>query len=131
MGRIVEHVVTQTIRRLELTREDVEKRKSREAANSRMKVHPAITRHEQYFAERLTKCPVCGKTPRYLKTGSYDESGYEYKFVCGPHSDVTVSIALECGNWYSTPSKAGADWNKRAARVGLSSSKEDNPCTHQ
>lgn len=131
MGRIVEHVITQTIYRLELTRDDVEKRKAREATKNRANVHPAITQHEQRFAERLTKCPVCGKAPRYLKTGSHDESGYEYKFVCGPHLDVKASIALECGDWYSTPSKAGADWNKRVARVDLSSSKEDNPCTRQ
>ena len=121
MGRIVECVVTQIIRKLELTREDVEKQIAREAAKSRMEVHPAVTRHEQRFAERLARCPVCGKTPRYLKTGSFAESGYEYKFVCGPHSDVTASVALECGNWYSTPSKAGLDWNKRAAKAGSGS----------
>ena len=78
MGRIVEHVVTQTIRRLELTREDVEKRKGREAANSRMKVHPAITRHEQYFAERLAKYLGEGNIEFSIITGADHEDDLFY-----------------------------------------------------
>ena len=123
MGRIVEQVVTQTIYRLELTREDVEKRKAREVARNKRESSPGITQHERRFAERLTKCPLCGKAPRYLKIASNTEGGYEYKLLCGPHD--RYSFALESGGWYGTLSKAGADWNDRAARAGLDAEGKD------
>ena len=116
MGRIVEQVVTKTVYRLVLTREDFQKHKERETARQKRVVHPDITQHEKQFAERLVKCPVCGKAPHYLKTSGYAESGYEYKLVCDSHSAETAE--LEWGGWYKTPSRAGADWNKRAVRVG-------------
>lgn len=123
MGRIVEQVVTQTIYRLELTREDVEKRKAREVSRNKRELSPGITKHERRFAERLTKCPLCGKAPRYLKISCNAESGYEYKLLCGPH--IPYSMTLECGNWHPTLSKAGADWNERAARAGLDTEGKD------
>ena len=123
MGRIVEQVVTQTIYRLELTREDVEKRKAREVARDKREMRPGITQHERRFAERLTKCPLCGKPPRFLKIACDTQNGYEYKLLCGPHDHY--SFALETGGWYETLSKAGADWNERAARTGLDAEGKD------
>lgn len=117
MGKIVERKVCYTERRLELTIEDVQKKKERERLRQKREASPAKTEHELRFLEHLEKCPVCGKTPHLLKVSS-DKYGTSYKVDCN------ISCALEgngfeCGDWFKMLAMAGKDWNDRARRDKL------------
>lgn len=112
MGRIVVRKVLSLERRLELTEQDIEKHNRRRERWNAQNVHPDATEHEKRFAEQLLRCPLCGKRPRFLKTTGYSSSGYEYKLTCDLHVENT-RYKLSCGDWFSTPSRAGRDWNER------------------
>lgn len=117
MGRIVELGVHYTERVLELTMEDILKRKERKRLWQERECSPAITEHERRFLEHLEKCPVCGKTPHLLKISS-DEYGNSYKVDCN------ISCALQghgfqCGGWFKMLAMAGKDWNARVRRDKL------------
>ncbi|MGN0996537.1 MAG: hypothetical protein ACI4PG_06490 [Candidatus Ventricola sp.] len=118
MGRIVVREVRRIERRLELTAEDIEKRKQRKERWNAQNVHPAPTDHEKRFANHLLKCPFCGKSPRFLKTTACDPSGYDYKLTCDLHA-VNVRYPLECGDWFSSVSRAGRDWNERVRMANM------------
>lgn len=111
MGRIVEHKVCYTERRLELTGEDLQKQKERRERWHRLRVSPALTEHEKRFIEHLLKCPVCGKTPQCLKVAGDVPSGYEYKLRCPSHCSRS-GIYLDCTDWFYTLSEVGMSWNQ-------------------
>ena len=67
MGRMVKRLVRYTDIYLELTDEDLQKQRERNELRNKFEISPAVTAHEKRFAERLLKCPICGKTPHYLK----------------------------------------------------------------
>lgn len=115
MGRIVCY----TERRLELTQEDLQKRQERQALRQTREISPAITRHEKRIAEHLLKCPFCGKTPRYSKIACVSSSGYSYKMHCDLHVGCEGNVALDCGDWFDTPTKAGRDWNERVRKAKM------------
>ena len=109
MGRMVKRLVRYTDLYLELTDEDLQKQRARNELRQKFEISPDVTAHEKRFAERLLKCPICGKTPHYLKIACDSKSGYSYKMDC----DIHVGSMLGCGDWFDTPSRAGRDWNDR------------------
>ena len=109
MGRMVKRLVRYTDIYLELTDEDLKKQRERNELRQKWEISPAVTAHEKRFAECLLKCPICGKTPHYLKIACESKSGYSYKMDC----DIHVGSMLGCGDWFDTPSRAGRDWNDR------------------
>lgn len=120
MGKIVKHIVCRTEYHLELTPEDVQKKQERQMLRQMRETSPAITEHEKRFAEHLLKCPFCGKTPRYGKVACNNPSGYDYKMRCDLHVGHEGSIALDCGDWFDTPAKAGRSWNERVREAKMS-----------
>lgn len=117
MGRIVMREIRYM--ELELSAEDYEKCRKRKALRDEMELNPKPTRHELSFAEKLEKCPFCGKTPRYNKICT--KSGrYSYKMNCGLHDRLPGNIfPLDCGDWFKTPSRAGRDWNERVRKARM------------
>lgn len=114
MGRLVE----QKVYSLELTQEDLQKQRERQALRQGWELSPPVTEHEKRFAEHLLKCPFCGKTPRYSKIACNHPNGYDYKLHCDLH-DGYGSTFLLCGDWFDTPSKAGRDWNERVRKAKM------------
>lgn len=95
---------------LMLSDQDIAKQKARDIARRAREVIVPATRHEQCFAARLLKCPVCGEPPHYLKIACNTQSGYSYKLNCALHPETR---ALELGDWFDNPAKAGRSWNER------------------
>lgn len=120
MGKIVLREIRYVQRELELSEEDIEKRIKRAALKQEMEVSPNPTGHEKRFAERLEKCPFCGKTPRYMKISDNNQSEFSYKMVCDIHIPGPGNIFdLGCGGWFATPSRAGRDWNERVRKARM------------
>lgn len=118
MGKIVLRRIV--IRELELSAEDLEKQKKRKALRNEMELNPKPTRHELRFAEKLEKCPFCGKTPRYMKICSIKRGQNSYKMTCDFHDRFPGNIFnLDCGDWFKTPSRAGRDWNERVRKARM------------
>lgn len=118
MGKIVMREIRYM--ELELSAEDFEKQKKRKALREEMELSPKITRHEMRFAERLEKCPFCGKTPRYNKICSIKRGTNSYKMTCDFHDQFPGNIfSLDCGDWFKTPSRAGRDWNERVRKARM------------
>ena len=102
---------------LHLTELDKAKMRSRRENFQQWNIYPAMTRHEKQFLLRLEKCPICGRTPHFLKVRNIDAGGYEYKAACPEwHHDATT---LTCGDWFRSVSRAGRDWNERVHREKL------------
>lgn len=119
MGRIVEREVRYIQRTLELTSEDIQKKKERDRLRQERETHPKITDHERRFLEHLEKCPVCGKTPHLLKIKTRAREGSTcYKVSCNI-SCACKGHGFECGDWFNMLAMAGKDWNDRARRDKL------------
>ncbi len=117
MGRIVEREVRYIQRTLELTSEDIQKKKERDRLRQERETHPKITDHERRFLERLEKCPVCGKTPHLLKIRVCDDHN-SYKVDCNI-ACACKGHGFECGDWFDMLAMAGKDWNDRVRRDKL------------
>lgn len=102
---------------LHLTELDIAKQKSRMKNFVQWNIRPLMTRHEKQFLLRLEKCPICGRTPHFLKVRNRDKGCYEYKATCPEwHHDASE---IGFGDWFCSVSRAGRDWNERVRREKL------------
>lgn len=113
MGRIREEYILH--RYLELTTEDIQKRKKREKAREEGTIHPRLFAWHKRFTEKLDSCPYCGKTPKLSVTWDR-RRGYDYKYECGFLKDGHEHD-MGCGDWYRSLSRAGLSWNYRVREV--------------
>lgn len=108
MGRLVQKVIIQKV--AELTSEDIQKQTTRRKRRFDSWRSPQLLPWQKRFAERLMKCPYCGKAP-HLNCIWSPTDGFDYKFSCGfgkeHHRD------MGCGDWYTSLSRAGLSWNYR------------------
>lgn len=120
MGKIVLREIRHVEKVLKLSEDDYEKRRKRTALRDEIELRAKPTRHELRFAEKLEKCPFCGKTPRYMKICSIKRGTNSYKMTCDIHNQEPQAIYfLDCGGWFATPSKAGRDWNERVRKARM------------
>lgn len=108
MGKLVKRTTTQIV--LEMSHEDIKKRKERELRRFRSRVDPKLLPWQERFTEKLMKCPYCGKAPG-LNRVWHPLWGFEYKFSCS--SVKNHRLDMGCGDWYESLSRAGLSWNYR------------------
>ena len=111
MGAIREQWVKH--RYLELDAEDLRKQEERRKRRQDGEIRPRTFDWQHQFAEKLAKCPVCGKTPHMCCIFN-EEDGYCYKFCCNfhhYHGPDGYSHDMGCGDWYDSLSRAGLSWN--------------------
>lgn len=94
---------------LELTREDIEKQKERQA---RRNAFPKPTRDIEAFCRRLNRCPICMEYPHPLIVG---EPGlYSIKMSCTGNA-----FHFDQGDWKNSFARAGKLWNEHTRDAAL------------
>ena len=109
MGRLIR----QSFYSLELSKEDVEKRRKRNKLKQDYEIGGRALPYMKRFAERLLPCPECGETPEISIVRQIDDDAdVSIKFSC--RKLHPTKIYIECGDWHETLAKAGRSWNARA-----------------
>lgn len=109
MGRLI----LQSFYRLELSKEDVEKRRKRNKLKQDYEISGRALPYMERFAERLLPCPECGETPEISIVRQIDDDAdVSIKLSC--RKLHPSKIYIECGDWHETLAKAGRSWNARA-----------------
>lgn len=109
MGRLIR----QYFYSLELSKEDVEKRRKRNKLKQDYEIGGRVLPYMERFAERLLPCPECGEKPEIsIIRRIDDDADVSIKLCC--RKLHPSKIYIECGDWHETLAKAGRSWNARA-----------------
>lgn len=106
-------MIRQYFYRMELSKEDVEKRQERNKLKQDYEIGGRALPYMERFAERLLPCPECGETPNVVILRNIDDDAdVNIKLSC--RKLHPSKIYIECGDWHETLAKAGRSWNARA-----------------